>query len=366
MKRWMDRALLPAVLLMALLCGCGLFGDKEPPSLPEESEEEHAPEYPVEAGGIVLSARPGTVVSLAPALTEKLYDLGMQQRLTGVSDYCDFPEEITGLPTCGTAQLPDLEQLEALAPHLVLAEAELPQQVEEALAQLDIPVAVLPHAESVEALMQTYIDLARLLEGDTSGALIAGSLVDDFRGRLDALHAHFSAYTQEAGRKKALYLRLLDFTVATGGTFENELLDTICLDNIAEPYTDWTYPEEQARSAEGLAAFASVDILFMDEAFVTIKDLEGNAFYKGLPATIQDRYLYISSLSMERQSLRSLYMLEDMASAAYPEAGLPAGNLPAGEDAPVAPDMPSAPADSDEAAGDEMLAALDDMPKGQE
>ena len=33
------------------------------------------------------------VVSLAPSITETLYALGVQDRLVGDSDYCDYPPE---------------------------------------------------------------------------------------------------------------------------------------------------------------------------------------------------------------------------------------------------------------------------------
>lgn len=341
MKRNRLIALLAALLLAAALCGCGLFGGKDDkdPSVSEDegvSEAEADPEFPVGAGGTVVQARPGKVVSLAPSLTEKLYDLGLEGRLNGVSDYCDYPGDIRGLPACGTAQLPDLEELARLAPHLILTETALPDEAMEVLDELEIPVAVFPHAGSVEELLATYGDLACLMEGAVSGRMMADALTGEFRSRLDRLSGAVSG--EES--KRVLYLRLLDFTVATGDTFENELMERIGLDNIAKAYTGWEYPAEDAKSADGVAAFASVDIIFMDEEFVTIKDLEQSPFYRGLPATINDRYLYIKSIEMERQSLRTLFLLEDMAAYAYPGADLsgsgrteePAEGEPDGED----------------------------------
>lgn len=311
-------------LLMLPLAGCSLFGGNEDQSVSENeqpSDEEVIPEYPVEAAGITLPARPGRVVSLAPALTEKLFDLGMADRLAGVSDYCDYPEAVLPLARCGTAQIPDVQVIEKLNPNLVVSEAALPDEAMAALEAAGIPVAVLLHPESVDGLADSYIALARLMEGETSGAMIGESVADEFRDGLDELHGTLSAYTAENGRKTALYLKDLDFYVATGDTFENELLDMLCLDNIAAGYSGREYPAGDAKSAEGQAAFAGVDIIFMDKDYVTIKDLEQSDFYRGLPATIQDRYLYISSIEMERQSLRTLDLLAEMAQYAYPEAG---------------------------------------------
>lgn len=350
---------LTLILMVFALLFSGCFSKKDADKTSDQSssqsedETELPAEYPVEAGGIVLSSRPGSVVSLAPALSEKLYDLGMEDRLSGVSDYCDYPKEIVGLPHCGTAQIPDLDQIEELAPHLILTQSKLPDSAMAVLDELNIPVAVLPRADSLDMLSETYIDIARLLEGDETGRLIGSSISTELTDSIENMSRILNSYTAENNRKKVLYLRLPDFTVATGDTFESELLSKIALDNVAEEHTDWTFPEEAAVSAEGKTAFSAVDIILMDEKYVTIKDLEASAFYKGLPAVIKDRYIYISSLAFERQSLRTLYLLEDIAAEVYPDAGLDNSSDADDElDGDYGSDAPE----------DEMLAALDEMP----
>jgi iron complex transport system substrate-binding protein len=318
--------LLAALLTVLLFGGCSPFGGEkddessssEAETEPTEPEPEPDPEYPVEAGGTTLLSRPGRVVSLAPSLTEKLYDMGLESRLAGISDYCDYPEEITGLPLCGTAMLPDVDAILAQDAHLVLTESELPDEAVALLEEADVTVAVLPHATSVEELLNVYIDLAALLDGDISGRAMGESFADFYTEGLAEIEDAVRAQPEEALGKKVLYLRLMDYTVATGDTFENELLELIGLDNIAKDYTDWAYPEEAAASPDGVAAFASVDVIYMDKEFVTITDLEQSPFYKGLPATINDRYLYIECIEMERQSLRTLDLLGRMAGYVYP------------------------------------------------
>lgn len=324
MKYMNALALIMGLALAISLCGCSVVsrlfgGDEDGSSSQSSASEPVSMGYPVEAGGVRLLARPDSVVSLSPSMTEKLADLALDSRLVGVSDYCEAGD----LPACGTAPLPDTAAILSLQPDLVVAEGALPEDVLAELEQAGVPVAVFSRANDLDALLALYTGLACLLEGQTAGQPVAEAVENEYRGRLDALNAVLSDYTAEHGRKTALYLRLLDFTVATGDTLEHWLMEQICLDNLAGSYTGWNYPEEAAKSAEGQTAFAEVDMIFMDETAVTIKDLEQNAFYRGLPATIQDRYLYISSLTLERQSLRMLDELERMAAYAYPDAGLP-------------------------------------------
>ena len=319
---------------LAALSGCAP-GKTEPTetddppatTAPAEEEEEELPEYPVTIGDVTVRSRPSRVISLSPGLTEKLYDLGLEEALAGVSDYCDYPEAVVGLPTCGTAQIPDLQEIEALKPHLVLTQTPLPEETVIALQQMQADVVVIPTATTVEGFKENYISLAKLLEGTYTGGDMGTRFAANVQDRLDYLAGYLVPYAEENGVKPALYLRLLEFNVATGDTLEHELMEIIGLKNIAAEQTGWLYPEEIAKGA-GRADFQSLAVMFMDDEFVTIKHLEQNAFYKGLNATLKDYFLYIDSLVFERQSLRMLDILEEMALYAYPEATPP---LPFGD-----------------------------------
>ena len=86
-----------------------------------QRQEEPDPNWPVAIGDIRVAEKPERIVSLSPALTEVLYELGGGDRMAGVSAYCDFPADIGDLPDCGTAQSPDLNRLRELSPDVVFA-----------------------------------------------------------------------------------------------------------------------------------------------------------------------------------------------------------------------------------------------------
>lgn len=60
------------------------------------------------------------IVSLAAFLTETLYAVGAGDRVAGVTDSCDFPDEVKEKPNVSSWFEPDLEKLIALAPDLVV------------------------------------------------------------------------------------------------------------------------------------------------------------------------------------------------------------------------------------------------------
>ena len=65
------------------------------------------------------------IVSLCPSTTESLVALGLGGSLVGVTRYCVHPREaLQGVPRVGGTKNPDLDAIAALAPDLVLCNAE--------------------------------------------------------------------------------------------------------------------------------------------------------------------------------------------------------------------------------------------------
>lgn len=87
---------------------------------------------------------PYTVVSLVPSITESLFDLGLGERVLGVTDYCVRPADKTQhLPRVGGTKAPDVGKIIDLKPDLVIANHEENQRKHvEAIHAAGIPVWV--------------------------------------------------------------------------------------------------------------------------------------------------------------------------------------------------------------------------------
>ncbi len=94
-----------------------------------------------EAGRTVrVPAFPTRIVSLAPSLTETLYALGVQDRLVGDTDFCDYPIDAQKKKKVGGIINPNLEEIAALHPDLVLVTKEINRlETVRALDALGIP-----------------------------------------------------------------------------------------------------------------------------------------------------------------------------------------------------------------------------------
>ncbi|MCB9663248.1 MAG: ABC transporter substrate-binding protein [Alphaproteobacteria bacterium] len=83
----------------------------------------------------------GRLLSLAPAITATLRQLGAQDRLVGRSDWCTG-DELAALPTLGSALTPDLERIAGLQPATVLVDGSAATRLDDLRAVA--PVEELP------------------------------------------------------------------------------------------------------------------------------------------------------------------------------------------------------------------------------
>jgi len=63
---------------------------------------------------------PQRIVSLTPSVTECLFALGCQDKIVGVSQFCNYPPEASKLPRMGGRINPNFERLLSLRPDLVI------------------------------------------------------------------------------------------------------------------------------------------------------------------------------------------------------------------------------------------------------
>ncbi|MFW6105684.1 MAG: ABC transporter substrate-binding protein [Chloroflexota bacterium] len=86
---------------------------------PEESVEV---EYVFDDLGnlVAINGTPQRIVSLAPSNTEILFALGLEDKVVGVTDWCDYPPEALEKEKVGSYDTPDIEKIHALNPDLIL------------------------------------------------------------------------------------------------------------------------------------------------------------------------------------------------------------------------------------------------------
>ncbi|MBE6884038.1 MAG: hypothetical protein E7487_05485 [Ruminococcaceae bacterium] len=267
----------------------------------EESSEPEPQEWPVTVNGIVIEEQPQSVVVLSPSLCEIMDDMGFEELIVGVGNYCDYPAAMTELPQCGTALVPDVEAIRALAPQYLFTSAGLPEEELTQLQQADIEVIVFAPAIRLAELEKLYKNLALFSAGAESGAAISEEHWNKCMTLLDK--ASEKAKDLE-GVEKVIYLRLAALTVATADTLEGELITKLGFKNAAEKYGGWSYPEDDV---ENLLP----DMIIADEE-ITETELEKSKIYANSAAVKQKRVIRVDMVCFERQGLRMFEKLVDV------------------------------------------------------
>jgi iron complex transport system substrate-binding protein len=125
---------------------------------------------------------PQRIVSLAPSNTEILFALGLGDRVVGVTEFCNYPEEAKAKAKVGGFSTVDIERVVYLEPDLILATRIHSKTVIPALEELDLTVLALAPG-SLDELMSNITLVGKVTGQDK----MASKLVDDLRERIEAV-----------------------------------------------------------------------------------------------------------------------------------------------------------------------------------
>ncbi len=169
---------------LAVFAGCahiepGQLASSEPveTDLPPEKQA-----YPVSFENEVFDSSPQTVASLSPALTDILFDLGLSDRLTGVSSYCRRPAE--DIKIIGSPAMPDIEAIIELKPELLVTQSPLASADVIRLKQAGVRTLYIKAPESFEYLCEEYIRLSLIFYGTVDSKDIAVSALSGIDGAM--------------------------------------------------------------------------------------------------------------------------------------------------------------------------------------
>lgn len=135
------------------------------------------------AGNDIIFTSPAErIISLAPANTEIIYALGLQDRLVGVTEFCNYPPAAKDKPKVGGFSTVDIEKAVALKPDLVLAAEIHNKSVTPQLQKMGFRVVSL-HPKTVQGVIQDIALTGRLCGADAAAA----TLTADLQKRVDAV-----------------------------------------------------------------------------------------------------------------------------------------------------------------------------------
>ncbi|MBI3610454.1 MAG: cobalamin-binding protein [Nitrospirae bacterium] len=261
---------------------------------------------------------PQRIISLAPSLTEMLFSLGLDDRIVGVTDYCNYPPAAMTKPKVGGMN-PNLEKVLSLHPDLIVAVAGIYQNQSLArFEQFHIPSFTVDPS-SIEKIFETILVLGKIAGADETAA----EKVKQLRGRLESVRQK----TLSVPRPRLLYVVDKDPLISVGkGSYIDDLIREAGSVNItgelakAYPIVSMEYVIHQD---------PEVIILAMDaDQIVSDQEKQYWSRWSSLSAVRNGKIYKVSRDLLNRPGPRIIDGIEELARLLHPAVGPPQADEP--------------------------------------
>ncbi len=173
---------------------------------------------------LVLEETPERLISLAPAVTEILFALELDEKIVGVSNFCDYPEAALEKPKVGDVNV-DFEAIVEKDPHLVFMTAGMDEDREK-IEELGYKVAVVDPG-NIEEIFNSIKWIGRI----TGQEQKSNELVAWMEEEIEAVKEK----AQELQTTPRVYYEVWDDPLMTAGpnTFVHDIIKIAGGENIA-------------------------------------------------------------------------------------------------------------------------------------
>jgi iron complex transport system substrate-binding protein len=183
---------------------------------------------------VTLGATPQRIVSLAPSNTEILYALGLADRVVGVTDYDNYPPEVKEKPSIGGFSTPNIEEVVARNPDLVLATSIHKDKIIPQLEARGLTIVAL-NPKTTDQVLEAIKLVGQVTRTETNAAV----LVNGMQQRIKAVTDRTGSLN-EAQKPRVFYAVWHDPMMAAGsGTLHDELIRLAGGTNIAHDLTGY-------------------------------------------------------------------------------------------------------------------------------
>ena len=223
-----------SLLLIFLLASCG--GPQRQASTTDTVTDDYG-------RTVVVPAHPQRVVSLSPAVTEIMFALGADDLLVGRTDFCEYPDEASQIPSIGGISNLNIEKILSLKPDLVISGSMVGKKATDQMDQMGTPMVCVIEKPNFEALYDNIEAIGRLVGKEHE----ADSLVESLKWKVERLLADTSLSALNSQLSSCYYVVGFgpsgNFT-AGGNTFINDIIRMAGGRNIAEGMEGWSYSLE--------------------------------------------------------------------------------------------------------------------------
>lgn len=188
---------------------------------------------------ITLKKEPQRIVSLSSSITEIAFLLDCGDKLVGISDFCDYPEETKAIPKVGKLLNINTESILNVNPDLILISSIISKDDVEKLEKTGTPLFALKEENSISDLFAVIHTMGDILHCPEK----ATELVQQYQQEIDSLH-----YDTIQNKHTIYYVvgfgETGDYT-APGNSYINDIISLAGGENIAKDLTLWGISREE-------------------------------------------------------------------------------------------------------------------------
>lgn len=295
------------VLVVSMLTAC-----TQGPEAPETPEGPLSLTDPA-GNEIVLPENVDRIMSLAPAITEIIMDIGHTDKIIAADTQS---EGIEGLPEAipyMDMMAPDVEQIIALDPDIILASTITIGGGDDPLAQLKdlgITVAYIPSSNSIDEIYRDISFVSSVLAEEEKGQ----ELIDETQERIGEIKAIGDTIED----KKSVYFEIAaaPYLYSFGnGVFLHEMIEIVGANNALADQESWI------PVAEEVVVAANPDIILTNVNYIEdpVEEIKARDGWQDLNAVKDNQVYYIDNSSSSLPNHNIVKALEQMAEAIYPD-----------------------------------------------
>jgi len=197
---------------------------------------------------IKLDKAPERIISLSPGITEMLFLLHAEEKLIGISDYCNFPKETEVIEKIGGLQNINIEKIISMQPDVVLIGSIIPKNEVDKLEKSGIAVVAIKEENRLEGMLNALKLLGQIVGNNAC----ADSLVGYYGRKLEEYRK--ACFFNAKGAKNAQGAQMSIYYVVSFGaagdytapanSHINEIIELAGGRNIGDSLTTWNISRE--------------------------------------------------------------------------------------------------------------------------
>ncbi len=237
---------------------------------------------------VTIPQEPQRIISTAPSNTEILFALGLQKKIVGITNYCNFPEETKNIEKIGEMTPLNLEKIISLYPDLILAYPGLQLKEIQRLRELGLSVIALDPL-TLEDTFKSVKMIANICGISEKGSL----LVDNLTQRVNIIKSKVLKIPISVRPKIFVGSTFETIFTPGAGTLFHELITLAGGENIAADLSFWkkVSPEFVAQ-AEPDIIIVPVGAMNQGEESKIKRDLSQHPGWSNIPA-IKNQKIFI-------------------------------------------------------------------------